>query len=96
MWHRIRYITIPEMSGILMLNFIRQIIAVFQIVQEPLTMTGGGPNGASATLGLLAYNYAFKYYKIGNSLATNVIMLVLLMVLTLVYQIIDKKYSDDV
>lgn len=95
-WHRIRYITIPEMSGILMLNFIRQIIAVFQIVQEPLTMTGGGPNGASATLGLLAYNYAFKYYKIGNSLATNVIMLVILMVLTFVYQIIDKKYSDDV
>lgn len=94
--HRIRHITIPGISGILMLNFIRQIIGVFQVVEQPLTMTGGGPNGASMSLGLLAYNYAFKYFQIGNAMAVNVIMFVILIALTFVYYKVDKKYSDIV
>lgn len=95
-FQRVRYITIPGISGILMLNFIRQIIGVFQVLEQPLTMTGGGPNGASMSLGMLAYNYAFKYFQIGNSLAVNVIMFMILMVLTFVYYKVDKKYSDIV
>ena len=41
------------MSGIILLMLIRNISGVFQIMQEPLAMTGGGPNNASLSLGLL-------------------------------------------
>lgn len=95
-WQRVRYVTIPGISGILLLNFVRQIIGVFQVVEQPLTMTGGGPNGASMSLGLLGYNYAFKNFQIGQSLAVNVIMFLILIVLTFVYHAIDKKYGDNV
>lgn len=95
-WQRVRYVTIPGISGILLLNFVRQIIGVFQVVEQPLTMTGGGPNNASMSLGLLAYNYAFKNFQIGPSLAVNVIMFLILIALTFVYHAIDKKYGDNV
>ena len=94
-WKRIRYVMLPEVSGILLLNLVRQIISVFQIMEEPLVMTGGGPNNASMSLGLLAYRNAFQYFKIGNALAVNVIMFLLLVVLTLFYFKLEKKINAE-
>ena len=58
-------------------------------------MTGGGPNNASMSLGLLAYRNAFQYFKIGNALAVNVIMFLLLVVLTLFYFKLEKKINAE-
>ncbi len=87
-WKRIRYVMLPEVSGILLLNLVRQIISVFQIMD-------GGPNNASMSLGLLAYRNAFQYFKIGNALAVNVIMFLLLVVLTLFYFKLEKKINAE-
>ena len=92
---RIRYIMLPQVSGILLLNFVRQIIAVFQVMEEPLAMTGGGPYNASMSLGLLAYRYAFQYFKIGNALAVNVVMFLLLVLLTMFYFKLEKKVNVE-
>ena len=78
-------ITIPGIGSIMILQLVRQIISIFQITQEPLAMTGGGPNNASTTLGLLAYRYAFKNFQVGNALALNVVMFLMLVVLTTFY-----------
>ena len=56
---RIRYVLLPHMRGIMMLMAIRQIICVFNVTEQPLTMTGGGPNGASLSIRLTNYFYAF-------------------------------------
>ena len=82
------------MSGILFLNAIRQIIAVFQITEQPLVMTGGGPNGASMSLGLTNYFYAFKYGQLDKSMALGVITFILLIGLTYIYFKFDKKIND--
>lgn len=47
---RITTITLPHMSSVALLMLVKQIIGIFQISQEPLAMTGGGPNGASLWL----------------------------------------------
>ena len=91
---RIKNVLLPHMSGILFLNAIRQIIAVFQITEQPLVMTGGGPNGASMSLGLTNYFYAFKYGQLDKSMALGVITFILLIGLTYIYFKFDKKIND--
>ena len=59
-----------------------------------MVMTGGGPAGASMSLGLTNYYYAFKYGSMQKSLALGVITFVLLVGLTLIYFKLDKKINE--
>lgn len=93
---RIRHITIPQISSVMLLYLVRQIISVFQIMEQPLAMTGGGPNGASLSLGLQGYKYAFQFFKIGNSLALGVVTFLMLIILTLFYFFLKNKVESNV
>lgn len=87
---RINTVMMPYIKPTLMLMLIRQIIGVFNITEQPLAMTGGGPNGASMSIGLTNYFYAFKYGQNDKSLALGVIVFIILLALTLVYNRLDK------
>ncbi len=91
---RMKVVMMPNMLGILLLQTIRQIISVFQVSEQPLVMTGGGPNGASTTLGLTNYFLAFKYGQFDKSMALGIIMFLMLIWLTLLYFRLDKKIND--
>lgn len=88
---RIRYVLFPYMKGTLLLLFVQNIIGVFNISEQPLTMTGGGPNGASLSLGLTNYFYAFKYGQYDKSLALGVITFLILISMTFVYHRLEKS-----
>ncbi len=92
--HKLRYITLPEVYPIALLLFVRQIIGVFQVMEQPLTMTGGGPNGATESLALLAYKYAFDYFKFDKGMATGVITFVILIFMTIFYTRLEKKINQ--
>ena len=91
-WH----VTRPQLEGILLLNLVNQIIAVFQIMEEPLAMTGGGPNGASASLGYQLYQYGFNSggKGTGQAMALSVIIFLILIVLTMFYFWLNKRVED--
>lgn len=93
---RIWHITRPQIEGILLLNFVNQIIAVFQIMEQPLAMTGGGPNGASASLGYQLYQYGFNSggNGTGQAMALGVIIFLMLMVCTCFYFWLTKKVEE--
>lgn len=93
-WRRITAITFPHCRGIILLCAVRQIISVFGVTEQPMVMTGGGPGGASLTLGLTNYYYAFKYGAMDKSLALGVITFLILCGLTFVYFKLDKKIND--
>lgn len=95
MLKRVRYVTLPQISGILLINFVRQIISVFQVMQEPMTMTGGGPNGASISLGYQLYKYGFVNGRAGHALALGSIMFLILVVFTCFYFYINKKTEEN-
>lgn len=92
---RIRKIALPHMGSIILLNFVRQIISVFQILEEPLAMTGGGPRNASTSLGLLGYRYAFQNFKVGNALALNAITFMILITITIFYFWVSNRVEQD-
>lgn len=95
MLKKIRYVTIPQISGVLLLTFVNQIIGVFQVLQEPMTMTGGGPDGASISLGYQLYRYGFVSGRAGHAMALGVIIFAILMVLTVVYNVMDKRIQEN-
>lgn len=86
-WH----VLMPHMKGLTLLTFIRQIIGVFGILEQPMAMTGGGPNGASLSLGYTTYKYAFEYGQFGRSLALSVINFLILSIFTLMYFKAEKN-----
>ena len=91
---RVRHVMMPHMYGVILLLAIRQVISVFQIMEQPLAMTYGGPNNASMTLALQGFFYAFRSTnQVGKSLALGMITFVMLIVLTWVYLRFDKKIN---
>ena len=59
-------------------------------------MTGGGPNYASTTLGMLNYQYAFEYMQIGRASALSVIQsLILIVLITVLYKFTDRGEVDE-
>ncbi|WP_248927203.1 carbohydrate ABC transporter permease [Paenibacillus hamazuiensis] len=94
-WRKLRHITIPQISSFVGMLLILQVIGVFQVLYEPLTMTEGGPNNASMSLSLLSYQYAFRYFQAGQSLAVGGISFVIISLITIVYYLINKKDRTD-
>ena len=97
MLNRAWNVTRPQIAGTLLLCLVNQIIAVFQIMQEPLAMTGGGPNGASISLGYQLYKYGFASggKATGQAMALGVIIFLILLVLTIFYFKLNKKVEDN-
>ncbi|MCL2277503.1 MAG: sugar ABC transporter permease [Treponema sp.] len=87
---RLRYITIPCIFNLARTLLILQIIAVFQILYEPLVMTNGGPNNASISIMQLVFRFAFERFDYAKASAVSVIISIILIVLTLAYFKISK------
>lgn len=92
---RLWKITLPRISPMMLLLFIQQVIGIFQIMVEPMTMTGGGPNNASLSLALTGYNYAFQLFKTEQSLAVGTITFAILIVITSIYFYVQKKIEAE-
>lgn len=90
-FRRVWHISLPHMSSMILLMLVRQIIGVFQVLEQPMVMTGGGPNNASLTIGLQIYRYAFGDFKIAHSLALGMIAFVILIGLTFLYVKMEEK-----
>ncbi len=95
-YRRLRHVTFPAIEGVLLLTFIRQIIGVFQVLQEPLAMTGGGPNGASTSISFQLYQYGFNSggKATGQAMALGVIIFLILIVFTIFYFWFNRKIEE--
>lgn len=93
-WKRLFKITIPHLGPTMLLMLVNQIIGVFQIFDQPLVMTDGGPNNASLTLGLTSYKMAFSYMQVDRSMALGTVSFFILLIATLFYFWMQKKLED--
>lgn len=92
---RIRNITLPQILPVMLIVLILQIIGTFQVLVEPLVMTQGGPNNATLTVLLQVYNYAFKYFWMGEASAMSMMLFLILLGLTLVYFRITRRFEAE-
>mgnify|MGYP002538273347 CR=1 FL=1 len=92
---RIFHVTIPCILSLGKTMLILQVIAVFQILYEPLVLTNGGPNNASLSIMLLVYNYAFNKYDYPNAAALSVVICIVLILLSGLYMALTRKKNDE-
>jgi multiple sugar transport system permease protein len=90
-WH----VTIPQTRLILSLMLLMQIIATMQVFTEPFLLTGGaGPEGATTTVVLLIYQYAFSFNNYGSAAALGLVLLVLLAGFSAAYVRLSRSSED--
>lgn len=91
-------ITIPLISPVIFYNLVTQLVQAFQEFNGPYVITNGGPRNATTLISVIVYNTAFKDYKVGMSSAMAWVMFVIVMILTIIAFVSQKKwvyYSDD-
>jgi multiple sugar transport system permease protein len=88
-------ITVPSILSLGKTMLILQIIAVFQILYEPMMMTNGGPNNASLSAMQLVYRFAFEEFKYPLAASMSVLISLILIVLTAVYFILTRNKSEN-
>lgn len=82
-WERFRYIALPEIKPIIIIQFILTLTGAFQIFDNIFVMTGGGPLDASRVITLLIYRYAFENYELGYAASIAIMMFLVVLVLTI-------------
>lgn len=68
-WHKIRYIMLPAIKPLILINFIGAFIGSFHAMQNVFVMTGGGPANSTMVLGIHIWTNAFLYLRFGYATA---------------------------
>jgi len=82
-WSRFRYITLPQISAVLFLLTVVEIITSFQVFTEAYVMTRGGPLNSTLFYNLELYNKAFLDYQMGLASAMAWLLFVATLLVTL-------------
>ena len=88
-------ITLPLCTPTIYFNLIVTIIAAFQVFQQPLILTNGGPLNSTYTAAIHMYNNGFLYGKMGYASMMAWSLFVVIMVITLVVISTSKYWVFD-
>ncbi|MDD3277684.1 MAG: sugar ABC transporter permease [Lachnospiraceae bacterium] len=77
-------ITLPLCTPTIYFNLIVTVIAAFQVFQQPLILTNGGPLNSTYTAAMHLYNNGFLYGKMGYASMMAWSMFAVIMVITIV------------
>jgi multiple sugar transport system permease protein len=78
-------VTLPLLRHSLLINLIMASAGTFNHVDIPLSLTGGGPDGATEVLSLSIYRQGFEYLDASFAATIATFMLILNLILTVVY-----------
>lgn len=92
-WSKVRNITLPMISPVILFNLIMGMIGALQVFAVPYVMfAGGGPDRSAYMYSAYLFDNAFRYNKMGYASAMGWIMFLVILVLTLiVYRAGEKK-----
>lgn len=75
-------ITLPMLTPVILFNLIMQTIHAFQQFTAAFVITGGGPVKSTYVYGMLLYDNAFHFFKMGYASALSWILFVIIMAFT--------------
>lgn len=79
-FQNIRYITIPSIKPVIIINLFLSLNGALQAFFEPFVITQGGPGTRTATFALNAYYEAFRFNNFGIASALGVFLLFIIIV----------------
>jgi multiple sugar transport system permease protein len=83
-WQKIRYITLPALRPLILINLLGVFIAGFKAMENIFVLTQGGPVNSTRTIGLEVWQNAFMYLKFGYATAAAWVMGAILVGFTLI------------
>ena len=83
-WHKIRYIAMPGLKPLILINLLGVFIAGFKAMENIFVLTGGGPLYSTHTIGLEVWTNAFVFLKFGYATAAAWVMGAILIGFTVV------------
>jgi multiple sugar transport system permease protein len=93
-FQKIYHITVPRIRPIIVTLLILAVIGAFQVLNEVMIMTMGGPGNKTMVMGYYIYKMTFDYLEVGKGNALACMFFVFLMILTLLQRIYIKEDTD--
>lgn len=84
-------ITLPLLTPTTFFVTIISLINSFQVFDQVMIMTAGGPGGATTVLVQNIYNYAFRYSEMGYAAAMSWVLFVVIFIFTLIQMKFQNK-----
>ena len=88
---KFRYITVPLLKPTTLFVTIITIINSFQVFDQVVIMTGGGPARHSSVLVHYIYQNAFKFYNMGYACALGWVLAAIIFILTLIMFVVNGR-----
>lgn len=81
---RFRFITLPLLSSTTFFVLVIGIINSFQVFDQALVMTNGGPANATNTIVFNIYRYGFQFFQMGYAAAMAWVLFAIIFIVTVV------------
>lgn len=88
----LKKITIPLVTPTLFFVLVTTMISSFQLFSQIMVMTAGGPMGATQVMVERIYTYGFRYFEMGYATALSIMLLIVIVTITLIQMILQKKW----
>ncbi|QHE51797.1 carbohydrate ABC transporter permease [Pontibacillus sp. HMF3514] len=93
-WQKFRNITLPLLNSTTFFVLIISLINSFQVFDQVMIMTEGGPAGSTTVLVQQIYKHAFDYYEMGYASAISWVLFFIIFGVTLVQMKLQKRWVD--
>ncbi len=89
------HITLPGLKNIAVFVSLNIVVSAFQLIIQPMMMTGGGPQNATMTIVYEIYQTGFRYNMMGYGSAMALVFTVIVLVISLIQNKITSKSNED-
>lgn len=93
-WQKFRYITLPSLKNITIVQIFFQVIAGLKLFGQPQIMTKGGPGDTTKTMIMHIYNTGFKKDQFGEAAAMSVLYAVFMLIFVVIQNKATKAGED--
>ena len=91
LWQRFRYVTLPHIYGAILVVVILRLAFNLAKIEQPFTLTGGGPGYETSLLSVLLYRFAFMSGDFGMAFTVGVFLVVMTVALIAPFAILFQK-----
>jgi multiple sugar transport system permease protein len=94
-WRRFLHVTLPMLSPTTLFVMVISLIGSFQVFDQALVMTNGGPGTSTTTLVLYIYQAGFQSYKMGYASAIALVLFVIVAVVTTIQFLLQRRWVHE-
>lgn len=89
------HITLPGLRNIAVFVSLNIVVSAFQLIIQPMMMTGGGPQNATMTIVYEIYQTGFRYNQMGYGSAMALVFTVIVLAISLIQNKLTSKSNED-